>query len=297
VSCHRCGNIRKRKVMCPAPQCPHIFCGRCAEKLKEEHGPDIFTGGCPFCKEACCCSNKNQNCDRKHHCYRKCPLTKSRSAAACVGASTNCSISSCACPATPEVTSPSSPVDSAPKRQRVDSTSSLSDVSSRSASPSQPITHSPVHLGAPFVPAPIAVNQQRPSSLLPSAKRTFAATVSDISHGSLLPVDQFFGRAANATVPVMSSVIPNNTSLLAPQSKPYASSNHFFNQFMVNKDAPRALVRPSLTTVETNAFVSPQPSPTSITGAMSLNVNSMNCPQLNSANRPYFASSEGATIN
>ena len=28
VSCHRCGNIRKKKLCCPREDCPHIFCGR-----------------------------------------------------------------------------------------------------------------------------------------------------------------------------------------------------------------------------------------------------------------------------
>lgn len=28
VSCHRCGNIRKRKILCPRETCPHIYCGR-----------------------------------------------------------------------------------------------------------------------------------------------------------------------------------------------------------------------------------------------------------------------------
>ena len=28
VSCHRCGNIRKKKLCCPRVDCPHIFCGR-----------------------------------------------------------------------------------------------------------------------------------------------------------------------------------------------------------------------------------------------------------------------------
>ena len=76
VSCHRCGNIRKRKVVCIKPACPHIFCGRCAEKMKDDYGQDIFIGGCPVCKELCCCSNKSVYCNRSNHCYRKCPATK-----------------------------------------------------------------------------------------------------------------------------------------------------------------------------------------------------------------------------
>ena len=69
VSCHRCGNIRKRKVICSNPQCPHIFCGRCADKFEEEFGKKVFHDGCPFCKSLCCCSNKSPTCTRfvLHH--------------------------------------------------------------------------------------------------------------------------------------------------------------------------------------------------------------------------------------
>lgn len=77
ISCHRCGNIRKRRTLCPRPTCPHTFCGRCTEKLVVELGNDVFEDGCPVCKELCCCSNKSVSCDRKNHCYRKCPATKS----------------------------------------------------------------------------------------------------------------------------------------------------------------------------------------------------------------------------
>lgn len=76
ISCHRCGNIRKRRILCTRATCPHTFCGRCAEKMKEEHGLDVFFGGCPVCKELCCCNNKSVFCHRKNHCYRKCPATK-----------------------------------------------------------------------------------------------------------------------------------------------------------------------------------------------------------------------------
>lgn len=76
ISCHRCGNIRKRRILCSRASCPHTFCGRCSEKLKEEHGVDVFFNGCPVCKELCCCSNKSVFCHRKNHCYRKCPATK-----------------------------------------------------------------------------------------------------------------------------------------------------------------------------------------------------------------------------
>ena len=44
-SCHTCGNMRKKKVLCS--ECPYIYCGRCAIKLKEQHGPNIFEKGCP----------------------------------------------------------------------------------------------------------------------------------------------------------------------------------------------------------------------------------------------------------
>lgn len=64
ASCHRCGNLRKKNVRCP--QCPHIFCQKCAEKMLEEHGECIFTDGCPVCKEQCCCGkNRTMLCARK----------------------------------------------------------------------------------------------------------------------------------------------------------------------------------------------------------------------------------------
>ena len=28
VSCHRCGNIRKKRIICSKVECPHIYCGR-----------------------------------------------------------------------------------------------------------------------------------------------------------------------------------------------------------------------------------------------------------------------------
>ena len=62
--------------MCVRPSCPHIFCGRCADKMREEHGRDIFLEGCPVCLDLCCCSNKTVFCNRTNHCYRKCPATK-----------------------------------------------------------------------------------------------------------------------------------------------------------------------------------------------------------------------------
>ena len=64
VSCHRCGNIRKKKIVCSVVNCPHIFCGRCSDKYMDEYGSDVFDGGCPVCKELCCCSNKTMYCNR-----------------------------------------------------------------------------------------------------------------------------------------------------------------------------------------------------------------------------------------
>lgn len=68
ISCHRCGNIRKRKTVCSRTNCPHTFCGRCSDKLRLEYGQEVFINGCPVCKDLCCCSNKTVNCNRKFHC-------------------------------------------------------------------------------------------------------------------------------------------------------------------------------------------------------------------------------------
>lgn len=54
--------------------------------MKEEHGLDVFFGGCPVCKELCCCNNKSVFCHRKNHCYRKCPATKTNGKQSCVAA-------------------------------------------------------------------------------------------------------------------------------------------------------------------------------------------------------------------
>jgi hypothetical protein len=51
--------------------------------MKEEHGLDVFFGGCPVCKELCCCNNKSVFCHRKNHCYRKCPATKTNGKQSC----------------------------------------------------------------------------------------------------------------------------------------------------------------------------------------------------------------------
>lgn len=76
ISCHRCGNIRKRRVTCSSDSCPHIYCGRCHEKTLAEYGPIAFESGCPVCKGLCCCSAKTKLCTRANHCYRKCPASK-----------------------------------------------------------------------------------------------------------------------------------------------------------------------------------------------------------------------------
>ncbi len=56
--------------------------------MKEEHGLDVFFGGCPVCKELCCCNNKSVFCHRKNHCYRKCPATKTNGKNVACGATT-----------------------------------------------------------------------------------------------------------------------------------------------------------------------------------------------------------------
>lgn len=87
ISCHRCGNIRKRKILCSNRSCPHIYCSRCADKMRAEYGTDAFKEGCPVCKELCCCSNKTVNCCRVNHCYRKCPSTKANQKLCCTSSS------------------------------------------------------------------------------------------------------------------------------------------------------------------------------------------------------------------
>ena len=47
VSCHRCGNLRKRNVLCS--RCPHTFCCRCSDKMREEHGVRCFVCLVCFC--------------------------------------------------------------------------------------------------------------------------------------------------------------------------------------------------------------------------------------------------------
>ena len=54
-----------------------VFCLKCGEKMYEEHGPKVFDQGCVVCKEICCCGiNRNDDCTRKFHCYKKCPAMK-----------------------------------------------------------------------------------------------------------------------------------------------------------------------------------------------------------------------------
>lgn len=47
--------------------------------MREVYGQTIFDDGCPVCKELCCCANKTIHCDRKIHCYRKCPASRNAS--------------------------------------------------------------------------------------------------------------------------------------------------------------------------------------------------------------------------
>ena len=50
--------------------------------MRSEHGADAFLQGCPVCREICCCVNKTVYCNRKNHCYRKCPASKTADHAA-----------------------------------------------------------------------------------------------------------------------------------------------------------------------------------------------------------------------
>ena len=34
VSCHKCGNVRKRKIYCAKSTCPHVFCVRYVTTLQ-----------------------------------------------------------------------------------------------------------------------------------------------------------------------------------------------------------------------------------------------------------------------
>lgn len=53
--------------------------------MKDEHGVEVFSNGCPVCNELCCCHNKTLFCHRKNHCYRKCPATKTKNGASTQG--------------------------------------------------------------------------------------------------------------------------------------------------------------------------------------------------------------------
>ena len=73
ATCHKCGNMREYTFACT--ECPYIFCMKCVNKMKQEHGETVFTKGCPVCKNLCCCADKSENCHKIHHCYKKCPST------------------------------------------------------------------------------------------------------------------------------------------------------------------------------------------------------------------------------
>ena len=45
VSCHHCGNLRKKTRICTI--CPYVYCYRCSIKMFDMHGPDVFDEGCP----------------------------------------------------------------------------------------------------------------------------------------------------------------------------------------------------------------------------------------------------------
>ncbi len=66
---------RKRRIYCVSLYCPHIYCGKCALKMLDQHGSDVFSKGCPVCLGLCCCANKTIDCKNSHHCYRKCPAS------------------------------------------------------------------------------------------------------------------------------------------------------------------------------------------------------------------------------
>ena len=45
--------------------------------MLEEHGVEVFVGGCPVCKYKCCCGGlRTAACPRLHHCYKKCQAAK-----------------------------------------------------------------------------------------------------------------------------------------------------------------------------------------------------------------------------
>lgn len=48
-------------------------------KMKTQHGKTTFNvDSCPVCAQLCCCSNKSKACSNKHHCYRKCPVSRAK---------------------------------------------------------------------------------------------------------------------------------------------------------------------------------------------------------------------------
>ena len=77
-ACHRCGNMRKNMGTCSELRCPHVFCISCHRKLIQCYGPGAFINGCPVCKNFCCCADKSRMCEKAHHCYRKCPVSRDK---------------------------------------------------------------------------------------------------------------------------------------------------------------------------------------------------------------------------
>ena len=74
-SCHSCGNVRKTFHKCP--MCPHIFCRNCTKKMTSMYGKAVFSSkSCPVCANLCCCADKSSKCNRRYHCYRKCPVSR-----------------------------------------------------------------------------------------------------------------------------------------------------------------------------------------------------------------------------
>lgn len=70
-SCHICGNVRIKKVLCS--RCPYTFCTSCVLKMKAQYGNAVFAVGCPVCERVCCCSNHSKTqCNHSVHCYKKC---------------------------------------------------------------------------------------------------------------------------------------------------------------------------------------------------------------------------------
>ena len=76
-SCHMCGNLRSRNVLCN--RCVATFCANCATKSRSMHGNAAFDRGCPLCNNKCCCAGsrvRRFDCTLPHHCYKKCRTQK-----------------------------------------------------------------------------------------------------------------------------------------------------------------------------------------------------------------------------